>query len=144
MLSDGDEAFGKLKLHAANGLPFGNLADHRQHVVVEAAESPRGEQHLALCEVTVANGVSGPPDICATVAIVTSQITLLRSEILTDSLNVVCPSAAVVRLDSKTIDIVFDVETSLGPSIFVDSFSRMLKNDLALSTELEERKNGTD
>jgi hypothetical protein len=110
---------------AASGKPFGH------GILVEAAESRSGEQHLALCDVRVIRGTIGPPDRCATVAIITKDITLLRAGAHG---TVMCLASASIRLGGS-IDIRFSVQTKRTLSDFSDSFSEMLSNDLHMVTE---------
>lgn len=126
LLSDGVAALAALRENASSGVPFGNF------IVVEASESPPNEQHLALCEVRVVGDAVGPPKDCATVAIITPTVTLLRRG--ATSRSVMCLASASFRLGGA-IDISFEVQTKLKLSAFSDSFARMLKDDLGLITE---------
>jgi hypothetical protein len=133
-LSNGVEALSAVFERAKTGRPFnGHL------IVAEAAESLPQEQHLALCEVRVINGTVGPPHDCATVAIVTPTVTLLRRG--TTSISYSCETAASIRLGGS-IDLDFNIQTKLDASAFSDSLAQMLRAELGFSIEQHVTKAG--
>ena len=142
-ISDGRQALADLLERAKTGITFGDggnewgpsipgfhspLVGERRFKIVEVISSLSNEQHLALCIVRRVGDVFGPPSYCTTVAILTPTKTLLRVEL--DSLsNRQCLAGASSRLGG-TIDIDFEIDTSLAIDKFSSSFSRLLKEEL--------------
>ena len=117
---------------ARDGKPFDTTSStnsKKYSVIVEASQSPPGEQHFALCDVRVVRGVVGPPHDCTTVAIVTSAMVLLRRS----NAPRLCQSLARMTLGGA-IEVVFDVQTPHEPTAFSASIGKMLDR-LGLSTE---------
>ncbi|MCX7219362.1 MAG: hypothetical protein NTY70_10645, partial [Burkholderiales bacterium] len=69
---NGGDALVALQSHAQSGIPFNG------YMVVETDTSLEAEQHLALCTVTQVLSAYGPPQQCATVALVTKNQVWLR------------------------------------------------------------------
>ncbi|MFL9829093.1 hypothetical protein, partial [Rhodoplanes sp. SY1] len=135
-LADGPASLDTLKRHAETGRPFGE--GRNRHVVVEAAESPPGEQHLALCSVRVIAGTVGPPQDCATVAILRPDVTLLRSDVKRwESESLMCRVSATFRLDGVTIDFGFVVDTGHGPEAFATPLGKLLREEFGFATEMQ-------
>ena len=109
-------------------------------MIVEAAESPPGEQHLALCYVRVVEGAAGPPRDCTTVAVLVGDSALLR--IGTNSTIHTCLASASMSLGGK-INVNFEITTSLAGAGFVDALHAMLKQQLGFAT-VERVEHGTD
>lgn len=132
----GNEAAATLVKRARTGEVFGD-----NQVIVEASGSKPEERHLALCSVQRIYNVTGPPEDCITVAIITPSQTWLRAA------NDNCLMAAGIGFDRVlgAINIEFDVSTAIHVGAFTDSIKKTLESDMLLTADkvvIDDRSGG--
>jgi hypothetical protein len=130
-LSDGPSALERLKDALASGKPF-SLHRSTGKVLVQASESGRDRQYVAVCTVQIVKGVSGPPFDCETVAIITPSLILLRKM----QHRMLCDTMATSR-ETGAIDITYSVKTEIPITRFIPPLTHLLENDLGLTTEMD-------
>jgi hypothetical protein len=147
-LKDGKAALERLQEMARSGSPRPKGKD-RGTVVVQASESIPAEEHLAICDVVMVDGVAGPPRDCATVAIITPDGSWLRGSatvrVRTPTydyyIGQTCLYSYTIRV-SGAINIDFEIVTNQHAADFSSALVNALQNELQLKTQVRTAENG--
>jgi hypothetical protein len=134
-IKNGSEAAATLVKLAQTGKVLGD-----NQVIVTASGSKSEEQHLALCSVHRISNVSGPPEDCVTVAIITPSRNWLLAVYPGHN---ECTKGISVRL-TGAIQIDFEVRTAIRAGAFADSLTKRLQSesDYGLGLTVKEDSNG--
>jgi hypothetical protein len=100
----------------------------RGHMILDSAQSASGERHLARCNVRIISGIAGPPQDCATVAIIGPSESWLRGGHHTNMCNVM----AYIR-NSGAIGIRFKVLGASDVKAVADSILKTITDEIGLA-----------
>lgn len=127
LVKEWQEEFAEYLKFAASGDIMNN-----RFLVAEAIRNDAAEQHLVTCEVTVIDGLSGPPRECHAAAVIAGPEVYIRVQPLEAFIQ--CFASALIR-PSGAIEFRFEISNATDVTPFSEKINHLLKQDFKFATE---------